>query len=73
MQRESEVPEGWEVEMTEQRLRCCLCGRDTSDALDYVRLEITSEDVDTRQFLGAHAECLNGVLAAGFTVETHLM
>ncbi|MBT2392326.1 hypothetical protein J7E87_23615 [Streptomyces sp. ISL-1] len=59
--------------MTEQRLRCCVCGRDTFDATDYVHLELTAQHVDTRQFLGAHAECLNGVLAQGFTVEVHLM
>lgn len=59
--------------MNEQRLRCCACGCDTDDATDYVVLELTAEHVDTRQFLGAHAECLNGVMAPAFTVEVHLM
>ncbi|MFF3323646.1 hypothetical protein [Streptomyces sp. NPDC002889] len=59
--------------MTQQPLRCCVCGRDTFDATDYVAMELTVEHVDTRQFFGAHAECLNGVMAPGFTVEAHLM
>lgn len=61
------------MELTSERLRCCVCGRDTADALDYVVLEVTTDHVDTRQWLGAHAECLNGVLAPGFSVEVHLM
>jgi hypothetical protein len=55
------------------RLRCCICGDDTTDADDYVLLEVTSDASGARQFLGAHAEHLNTVLAKGFTVEVHLM
>ncbi|OEV09290.1 hypothetical protein AN218_22875 [Streptomyces nanshensis] len=59
--------------MTSQRLRCCICGMSTEDALDHVVLTATTEDVDTEQRLDAHAECVNGVLAPGFTIEVHLM
>lgn len=51
-----------------QRLRCCICGRDTEGAQDYVLLELTAAS-DGRQFLGAHSKHLNAVLAEGFVVE----
>ena len=57
----------------DQRFRCCVCGHGTSDALDHVRLEITSEEVGARQWLSARAGCINGVLAPGFSIEIHLM
>lgn len=59
--------------MTEQGLRCCVCGSSTEDAPDYIRLELTSEGTEARQFLGAHAGCLDNVLASAFSVEVHLM
>ncbi|MFS8499957.1 MAG: hypothetical protein FWJ70_17360 [Micromonosporaceae bacterium] len=56
-----------------RRLRCCICGGDTTDAEDYVLLELTAFPGQASQWLGAHAEHLNRVLAAGFEVEIHKM
>ncbi|CAG6394283.1 flagellar hook-length control protein FliK [Streptomyces cocklensis] len=56
-----------------ERLRCCICGDDTTDADDYVQLTLTADGSDAQQALGAHAEHLNQALAPGFTVEVHLM
>ncbi|MFD8868604.1 hypothetical protein ACFV1F_30435 [Streptomyces sp. NPDC059590] len=56
-----------------ERLRCCFCGTDTEGAEDYVLLTLESDAAPTRQYLGAHAACMNRVLAKGFSVEVHLM
>ncbi|MFF3786007.1 hypothetical protein [Streptomyces sp. NPDC001933] len=56
-----------------QRFRCCVCGGDTAGASDCIALEMAVEHLPTRQWFGAHAGCLNGVLAEGFGVELHLM
>lgn len=56
-----------------ERLRCCICGLDTKDAVDYVIIQITSEYHEGQQFFGAHAACLNSVTAQGFAVEVQLM
>ena len=56
-----------------KRLRCCICGDDTTDASDYVQITLTAEPSKAQQILGAHAEHLNRVLAPGFSVEVHLM
>ena len=62
----------WTGVVTE-RLRCCICGGSTDDAPDYVLVELTAPFAKTRQWLGAHAEHLNDVLAEGFEVEVHIM
>lgn len=56
-----------------QRLRCCVCGGSTDGAEDYVLVELTAKCSGARQWLGAHAEHLNSVLAEGFSVEVHDM
>lgn len=56
-----------------QRLLCCICGQSTDDADDYVLLGISAPGIPTEQWLGAHAEHLNSVLARGFSVEVHKM
>ncbi|MEU5196094.1 hypothetical protein [Streptomyces scabiei] len=56
-----------------ERLRCCVCGGSTDGAEDYVLVELTAKFSDARQWLGAHAEHLNSVLAKGFSVEVHDM
>lgn len=56
-----------------ERLLCCICGQSTADSGDYVLLGISAPGVPTEQWLGAHAEHLNGVLARGFSVEVHKM
>ncbi|WP_282206760.1 hypothetical protein [Kitasatospora fiedleri] len=56
-----------------QRLLCCVCGQSTDDSGDYVLLGISSPIGPAEQWLGAHAEHLNGVLARGFSVEVHTM
>ncbi|GGM25674.1 hypothetical protein GCM10010129_82720 [Streptomyces fumigatiscleroticus] len=56
-----------------ERLRCCVCDGSTDDAEDYVLIELTAEFSGARQWLGAHAEHLNSVLAEGFSVEVHQM
>lgn len=56
-----------------QRLRCCVCGGPTDGSEDYVLVELTAQFAGTRQWLGAHAEHLNSVLAEGFSVEVHKM
>jgi hypothetical protein len=61
------------TDSTDDRLRCCICGHDTTGAEDYVLLDITADGNGPRQFLGAHATHLNSVLAKGFSVEVHLM
>lgn len=55
-----------------KRLRCSICGLGTSDAIDYVELSLETDYTDGFQCLGAHAACLNSVLADGFAVEVHL-
>lgn len=69
----SVVDGGPEPLYVSERLRCCICGDDTADADDYVQLTLTAEGTDAQQALGAHARHLNDVLAAGFSVEVHLM
>ncbi|WP_126641051.1 hypothetical protein [Embleya hyalina] len=61
------------AEIMSERLLCCICGRSTSDSEDYVLLGISSPSGAAEQWLGAHAEHLNGVLARGFSVEVHMM
>ncbi|MFE3166039.1 hypothetical protein [Streptomyces sp. NPDC059224] len=56
-----------------QRLLCCVCGRSTDDADDYVLLGISAPGTPTVQWLGAHAEHLNRALARGFSVDVHEM
>jgi hypothetical protein len=56
-----------------QRLRCCVCGGSTDGAEDYVLVELTARFSGACQWLGAHAEHLNSVLAEGFSVEVHEM
>ena len=56
-----------------QRLRCCVCGGSTDGSEDYVLVELTAQFSGARQWLGAHAEHLNSVLAEGFSVEVHQM
>jgi hypothetical protein len=73
MQFEARVALDVGCRMTEQRLLCCVCGRSTDKASNYVHLRITAEGTEARQFLGAHAECLDKALAPGFSVEVHLM
>jgi hypothetical protein len=51
------------------RLRCCVCGGDTTGAEDYVQLTLSTEHTATRQAFGAHAGHLEDLLAPGFTVE----
>jgi hypothetical protein len=55
------------------RLPCCVCGRLTDDAIDYVVVRLTTDYNDGTQFLGAHAACLNSVFTPGLSVEVHLM
>jgi hypothetical protein len=62
----------WTGTVTE-RLRCCICGGETTDAEDYVLLELTAAPGIASQWLGAHAEHLNSVLAEGFRVEVDEM
>ncbi|MGW3990414.1 hypothetical protein [Streptomyces sp. NPDC004830] len=54
-----------------ERLRCCVCGESTDGSEDYVLVELTAQFSGARQWLGAHAEHLNSVLAEGFSVEVH--
>jgi len=56
-----------------QLLRCCVCGGSTDGAEDYVLVELTAKFSEARQWLGAHAEHLNSVLAQGFSVMVHDM
>ncbi|MEU8974767.1 hypothetical protein AB0D11_36850 [Streptomyces monashensis] len=56
-----------------QRLRCCVCGGSTDGSEDYVLVELTAQFSGARQWLGAHADHLNSVLAEGFSVEIHQM
>ncbi|MFF0747184.1 hypothetical protein ACFYVL_43075 [Streptomyces sp. NPDC004111] len=56
-----------------ERLRCCVCGGSTNGSEDYVLVELTAPFSDARQWLGAHAEHLNSLLAEGFSVEVHQM
>ncbi|BAL91107.1 hypothetical protein AMIS_58870 [Actinoplanes missouriensis 431] len=60
----------WTGAVTE-RLRCCICGEDTTGADDYVLLRITAAPTEAKQFLGVHASHLNEVLAEGFAVDIH--
>ncbi|MFJ8044038.1 hypothetical protein ACIRBX_26400 [Kitasatospora sp. NPDC096147] len=52
---------------------CCVCGGSTAGAEDSVLLAVTSPKGPTEQWLGAHAEHLNDLLAPGFAVEVHRM
>jgi hypothetical protein len=56
-----------------ERLLCCICGQSTAYADDYVLLGISTPGVRTEQWLAAHAEHLNSLLASGFSVEVHKM
>lgn len=58
--------------MTTDSLRCCLCGADTEEAVDYIRMDLTAPYSSGFQTFGVHAACLNGVLAPGFSAEVHL-
>lgn len=40
---------------------------------DVLFVELTAKCSDARQWLGAHAEHLNSLLAEGFSVEVHAM
>jgi hypothetical protein len=40
--------------------------------VDYIELTLETDYTDGFQVLGAHAACLNGVVADEFTVEVHL-
>lgn len=62
-------PSHWKVS---DRMRCCVCGESTADAVDYVEVEVTAGRT-ARQFFGAHAEHLNGVLHPSFKTEVHLI
>jgi hypothetical protein len=57
-----------------QRLRCCICGDDTTGADDYVVIGVITEQSNGEfQYLGAHSAHLEGAMARGFTVEVTLM
>lgn len=57
-----------------QRIRCCICGDDTSGADEYVVIGVLTEQSNSEiQYLGAHAAHLEAALARGFTVEVTLM
>ncbi|MFI5648817.1 hypothetical protein [Kitasatospora sp. NPDC051705] len=56
-----------------EHLLCCVCGQSTTGSDDYVLLGISAPGIPTEQWLGAHAEHLNAVLARGFSVELHRM
>lgn len=55
------------------RLRCFICGEDTSDAVDYLLVSLTSPFAEAQQYFGVHAACFNAGAAKGFRVELHLM
>lgn len=51
------------------RFRCCICGRDTTDAFDYIEVQLSTDFNDSIQRLGAHASCLNDALHTDIRVE----
>jgi hypothetical protein len=56
------------------RMRCCICGDDTTGADDYVVVGvITQQSNGEIQYLGAHAAHLDATMTRGFTVEVTLM
>lgn len=55
------------------RIRCCICGAGTVGAEDYIEIEVTCEENDSRQLFGAHRVHFNSVLAPGFETEIHVM
>ncbi|MET8786193.1 hypothetical protein [Streptomyces sp. NPDC004589] len=63
---------GW-TGVVSERLRCCVCGGSTDGSEDFVLVELTAQFSGARQWLGAHAEHLNSVLAEGFSVEVNQM
>lgn len=50
-----------------------MCGDGTAKSRDYSTMELAVEHLPTRQWFGAHARCLNEVLAERFSVEIHQM
>lgn len=52
-----------------ERLRCFICGDETTGAVDYVEVAISVEEGDAQQFFGAHANHLESVMADGFSIE----
>ena len=57
-----------------QRIRCCICGDDTTGDDDYVVIGVITEQSSGEiQYLGAHAAHLEATMARGFTVEVTLM
>lgn len=50
-----------------------MCGDGTAKSRDYITMELAVEHLPTRQWFGAHARCLNEVLAERFSVEIHEM
>src|SRR5438552_17780022 len=53
--------------------RCCICGGNPVPP-DYLDIALrTRDETQEAQYLGAHPECLQSVLAPGFTVEIHQM
>src|SRR5947207_6245290 len=53
--------------------RCCICGGDPVPP-DYLDVALrTRDETQEAQYLGAHPECVQSVLAPGFTVEIHQM
>lgn len=53
-------------------LPCCICGTGTRDAFDYVDIEVTSRSRPGFQRFGAHAACLEGVMAPQFEIVLHI-
>jgi hypothetical protein len=50
-------------------MRCCVCGLDT-ERPDYLDVALRTRDGDqARQYLGAHPQCLQSVMAPGLTLE----
>jgi hypothetical protein len=60
---------GSELSLSTQRLRCCICGRETEDANDYVQLTLSTDTSESIQYFGAHAAHLSEVFALGFNIE----
>jgi hypothetical protein len=60
---------GFGAKLSGPSMRCCICSLDT-ERPDYLDLALRTRDGDqARQYLGAHPECLQSVMAPGFTVE----
>jgi hypothetical protein len=60
---------GFGAKLSGPSMRCCICSLDT-ERPDYLDLALRTRDGDqARQYLGAHPDCLQSVMAPGFTVE----